>query len=82
MADSIQSNEYQQFMALREQIQQGIENAESEFMLTTYKQLHSVMNKRQKAANNLNIVLQNKAVNEKAKQKREQLKQSRESATA
>lgn len=80
MADSIQSNEYQQFMALRTQIEEGIENAESEFMLTTYKQLHSVMNKRQKAANNLNIVLQNKAVNEKAKQKREQFKQNRESA--
>jgi hypothetical protein len=79
MAD-IQANEYQQFMALRAQIEQGIENAESEFMLTTYKQLHSVMNRRQTAANKLNIVLQNRAVNQKTKQKREQLKQKRESA--
>jgi hypothetical protein len=67
-------------MALRTQIEKGIEDAESEFMLTTYKQLHSVINRRQKAANNLNIVIQNKAVNEKAKQKREQFKKRRESA--
>jgi len=35
---------------LREQINTGIEEADSEFMLTTYSLLRSVMNKRQKAA--------------------------------
>ena len=77
MAD-ITSKEYQEYMALREQINEGIENAESEFMLTTYSMLRSVMNKRQKAAIQLNIQLENKAIREKKEQKREQLRNAKE----
>jgi len=36
MANDITSTEYTQYMALREQINTGIEEADSEFMLTTY----------------------------------------------
>jgi hypothetical protein len=75
---SVQANEYEQFMALREQIKQGIEGAESEFMLTTYTRLNAIMNKRQSAANNLNVVLDNKATREAAQKKRDELKASRE----
>jgi hypothetical protein len=74
MANDITSQEYQQYMALREQINTGIENADSEFMLTTYSMLRTVMNKRQKAALQLNIQLENKAIREKKEAKREQLR--------
>jgi len=76
MAD-ITSSEYQQYMALREQINTGIENAESEFMLTTYSMLRTVMNRRQKAALQLNIQLENQAIREKKEKKREQLRNSK-----
>jgi hypothetical protein len=78
MANDITSQEYQQYMALREQINQGIENADSEFMLTTYSMLRNVMNKRQKAALQLNIQLENAAIREKKEQKREQLRKANE----
>lgn len=74
MANDITSQEYQQYMQLREQINTGIEEADSEFMLTTYSMLRSVMNKRQKAALQLNIQLENKAILEKKQAKREQLR--------
>ena len=74
MANDITSQEYQQYMALREQINTGIENADSEFMLTTYSMLRTVVNKRQKAALQLNIQLENKAIREKKEAKREQLR--------
>ncbi len=73
MAD-ITSVEYQQYMALREQINEGIENADSEFMLTTYSMLRSVMNKRQKAALQLNIQLENATLREKKQAKRDELR--------
>ena len=81
MAD-ITSNEYQKYMALREQINKGIDDSESEFMLSTYSQLRSVMNKRQKAALQLNIQLENKAIHEKKEKKREQLRNSKNSQNA
>ncbi len=56
MAD-ITSAEYEKYMALRDEIAKGIEESDSEFMLTTYSLLHSVMNKRQKAAIALSIQL-------------------------
>ena len=77
MAD-ITSKEYQEYMTLREQINQGIENAESEFMLTTYSMLRTVMNRRQKAALQLNIQLENKAIREAKEKKREQLRAAKE----
>lgn len=73
MAD-ITSEEYQKYMALRDSIAQGIEEADSEFMLTTYSMLHSVMNKRQKAAIQLNIQLGNAAIREKKQAKRDELR--------
>jgi hypothetical protein len=80
MADTnITSNEYQKYMALREQINKGIEDSDSEFMLSTYSQLRSVMNKRQKAALQLNIQLENKAIHEKKEKKREQLRNAKTS---
>lgn len=79
MANDITSKEYQQYMALREQINQGIENADSEFMLTTYSMLRTVMNRRQKAALQLNIQLENATIREKKEQKREQLRNSKTS---
>lgn len=78
MAD-ITSQEYQQYMTLREQINNGIENADSEFMLTTYGMLRSVMNKRQKAALQLNIQLENKALAKTKEAKREQLRNAKTS---
>lgn len=77
---SIEAKEYQQFMALREQIKQGIQDAESEFMLITYRQLLSVINKRQNAANKLNILLENKQVREIAKHKKEALTKERDNS--
>jgi hypothetical protein len=47
-------------------------------MLTTYSMLRTVMNKRQKAAIQLNIQLENKAIREKKEQKREQLRSAKE----
>jgi len=73
MAD-ITSEEYKQYMSLREQINEGIENAESEFMLTTYNKLRGVMNKRQKAAIQLNIQLENAAIREKKQAKLDELR--------
>ena len=80
MAETIQAKEYQDFMTLREQIKKGIEDAESEFMLTTYKQLLSVINRRQNAANQLNIRLENQQIRELTKQKKDSLSTARESA--
>jgi len=74
MANDITSAEYQKYVALREQIAKGIEEADSEFMLTTYSMLHSVMNKRQKAAMQLNLRIENAAIREKKEAKREQLR--------
>ena len=74
MANDITTNEYQKYIALREQIIKGLEEADSEFMLTTYAQLHSVLNKRQKAAMQLNLRVENKAIREKKEAKREQLR--------
>jgi hypothetical protein len=73
MAD-ITSEEYQKYMALRDEIAKGIEEADSEFMLTTYTMLHRVMNKRQKAAIQLNIQLENKAIRDIREKKREELR--------
>ncbi len=74
MANNITTNEYQKYVALREQIAKGIEEADSEFMLTTYSMLHSVMNKRQKAAMQLNLRVENAAIREKKEAKRNQLR--------
>jgi hypothetical protein len=82
MANDITSQEYQQYMALREQINQGIENADSEFMLTTYSMLRTVMNRRQKAALQLNIQLENATIREKKEQKREALRKASEQKKA
>jgi len=71
MAETIAAKEYQDFMTLRETIKQGIEAADSEFMLITYKQILAVINKRQKAANNLNIQLENKQIRELTASKKE-----------
>jgi hypothetical protein len=76
MANDITSAEYQKYIALREQIIKGLEEADSEFMLTTYAQLHSVLNKRQKAAMQLNLRVENAAIREKKEAKREQLRKS------
>lgn len=76
MANDITSAEYQKYVALREQIAKGIEEADSEFMLQTYSMLHSVMNKRQKAAMQLNLRVENKAIREKKEAKREQIRKS------
>jgi hypothetical protein len=74
MANEITTNEYQKYVQLREQIAKGIEEADSEFMLTTYSMLHSVMNKRQKAAMQLNLRVENAAIREKREKKREALR--------
>jgi hypothetical protein len=74
MANDITTNEYQKYIALREQIIKGLEEADSEFMLTTYSQLHSVLNKRQKAAMQLNLRVENAAIREKKEKKREALR--------
>lgn len=78
MANDITSEEYQKYVALREQIIQGLEEADSEFMLTTYGMLHSVMNKRQKAAMQLNLRVENQAIREKKQAKREALRSAKE----
>jgi long-subunit acyl-CoA synthetase (AMP-forming) len=78
MANDITTNEYQQYVALREQIIKGLEEADSEFMLTTYSMLHSVMNKRQKAAMQVNLRVENAAIREKKEQKREALRKASE----
>jgi hypothetical protein len=80
MAEVIQAKEYQDFMALREQMKKGIEETDSDFMMTTYTQLLTVLNKRQRAANNLNIKLENKRIAEVKRTKRDALAQKRESA--
>lgn len=74
MANDITTNEYAKYVALREQIIKGLEEADSEFMLTTYAQLHSVLNKRQKAAMQLNLRVENAAIREKKEKKREALR--------
>ena len=74
MPNDITTNEYQKYIALREQIIKGLEEADSEFMLTTYAQLHSVLNKRQKAAMQLNLRVENAAIREKKEKKREALR--------
>jgi hypothetical protein len=78
MANDITTDEYQKYVALREQIIQGLESADSEFMLTTYSMLHSVLNKRQKAAMQLNIRIENQAIREKKQAKREALRSAKE----
>lgn len=78
MANDITTNEYAQYVALREQIIKGLEEADSEFMLTTYSMLHSVMNKRQKAAMQVNLRIENAAIREKKEQKREALRKANE----
>lgn len=80
MAEIVQAKEYQDFMALREQMKKGIEETDSDFMMTTYTQLLTVLNKRQRAANNLNIKLENKRIAEVKRTKRGALAQKRESA--
>jgi|SRR5882757_5321417 len=82
MANDITSTEYTQYMALREQINTGIEEADSEFMLTTYSLLRSVMNKRQKAALQLNITLENQTLQKKKLEKREQLRNAKASGSS
>jgi hypothetical protein len=77
MANDITTNEYAKYVALREQIIKGLEEADSEFMLTTYSMLHSVMNKRQKAAMQLNLRVENQAIREKKDKKREQLRNAK-----
>jgi len=74
MANDITSAEYQKYVALREQIVKGLEEADSEFMLTTYSMLHSVLNKRQKAAMQLNLRTENAVIREKKEKKREALR--------
>jgi hypothetical protein len=72
--ETIQASEYEKYMALRAQIEKGVDEAESEFMLATYKQLNAVMARRQVAVERLQIMLKNKAINQKAKAKREHFK--------
>src|SRR5579884_2683128 len=79
MANDITTNEYAKYVQLREQIIKGLEEADSEFMLTTYSMLHSVMNKRQKAAMQLNLRVENQAIREKKDKKREQLRNAKNS---
>jgi hypothetical protein len=80
MAETVEAKEYQDFMALRDQMKKGIQEADSEFMMITYTQLLSVLNKRQRAANALNIKLENKQIAEVKKTKRASLSQKRKSA--
>jgi|SRR5882762_396445 len=82
MANDITTNEYQKYVALREQIIKGLEEADSEFMLTTFSMLHSVMNKRQKAAMELNLRTENQTIREKKEQKREALRKASEQKKA
>jgi hypothetical protein len=82
MANDITTNEYAKYVALREQIIKGLEEADSEFMLTTYSMLHSVLNKRQKAAMQLNIRTENQTIREKKEKKREALRKASEQKKA
>jgi hypothetical protein len=82
MANDITTNEYTQYVALREQIIKGLEEADSEFMLTTYSMLHSVMNKRQKAAMQVNLRTENAAIRDKKEKKRESLRKANEQKKA
>jgi|GEM_PF-2626963 len=82
MPNDITTNEYQKYIALREQIIKGLEEADSEFMLTTYAQLHSVLNKRQKAAMQLNLRVENQTIREKKEKKREALRKANEQRKA
>ena len=75
---TIDREEYQKYMELRDSIAKGIEEAESEFMLQTYSMLHRVMNKRTKAALNLSIQLENKEIREKRKEKLDALRPAKE----
>ena len=70
--NTVQSSEYEQFLAEIERIEQAMNEAESEFMFITYKKLLSVLNKRHEAATRLNVVLRNKSHRELARQKRAQ----------
>ncbi len=78
MAD-ISREEYEKYMTLRDEITKGIEDAESEFMLTTYNMLAATMRKRLKAALSLNIQLENKEIREKRQAKRDQLRSAKSS---
>ena len=80
--NDITTNEYTQYVALREQIIKGLEEADSEFMLQTYGMLHSVMNKRQKAAMQLNLRVENAAIRDKKEKKREALRKASEQKKA
>jgi hypothetical protein len=71
MADTtITSKEYTQFLELKEQMTQAMQNAQSEFMFQTYKRIIAVLNKRHEAATKLNISLENAVIRELAKEKR------------
>jgi hypothetical protein len=76
MAD-ISREEYEKYMSLREEIAKGIEDAQSEFMLTTYSMLHATMRKRLKAALALNIQLENREISQKRQEKREALRNAK-----
>jgi len=67
---TIGSEEYQKFMALRETLKKGMADAESEFMFQTYKKLMSTLNRRQEAANKLNISLENGEIRKLQDEKR------------
>jgi len=77
MANDISKAEYEKYMALRDDIAKGIEDAESEFMLTTYSMLHATMRKRLKAALALNIQLENREISQKRQEKREALRNAK-----
>jgi hypothetical protein len=82
MANDITTGEYAKYQQLREQIIKGLEEADSEFMLQTYGMLHSVMNKRQKAAMQLNLRVENQTIREKKEKKREALRKASEQKKA
>ncbi|GER88892.1 hypothetical protein KDW_30540 [Dictyobacter vulcani] len=73
MPETVTAKEYTDFMALREQMKKGIEEADSEFMLVTYTRLLAALNKRQNAANALNIKLENRNIAAIKKGKKEAL---------
>jgi hypothetical protein len=71
MADTtITSKEYTQFLELKEQMTQAMQNAQSEFMFQTYKRIIAVLNKRHESATKLNISLENAVIRQLAKEKR------------
>lgn len=51
-------------------------------MLTTYSLLRTVMNRRQKAALQLNIQLENQAIREKKQAKRDELRNAKAKDTS